>query len=94
VRRAKPVAVRLNTSALTGPDSTAQSLADLDQEGNVLTVVSGTTMHSFARNKVKNAKISALSGSSSAVLDVMQKASRRIYRRLLDELHLSWRTSV
>ena len=55
------------------PDSTAQSLADLDQEVNVLTVVSGTTMHSFARNKVKNAKISALSGSSSAVLDVMQR---------------------
>lgn len=67
----KPYAF-FNTSALTRPDSTAQSLADLDQDGKVLSVVSGTAMHSFARNHVKNAQISALGDSSSAVLDVMQ----------------------
>lgn len=61
-----------NTSALTRPDSTAESLADLDQPGKIVTVVSGTAMHTFARNHVKNAEISALADSSSAVLDVMQ----------------------
>jgi polar amino acid transport system substrate-binding protein len=67
----KPYAF-FNTSALARPDSEAQSLADLDQEGKVLSVVSGTAMHTFARNHVKNAQIAALADSSSAVLDVMQ----------------------
>lgn len=67
----KPYAY-FNISALARPDSTAQSLADLDQEGKVLAVVSGTSMHTFARNHIKNAKVSALSDSASAVLDMMQ----------------------
>jgi len=67
----KPYAF-FNTSALARPDSTAQSFADLDQEGNTLSVVSGTAMHTFARNTVKKAQISALGDSASAVLDVMQ----------------------
>jgi polar amino acid transport system substrate-binding protein len=61
-----------NTSALTRPDSTAKSLADLDQEGKTLTVVSGTAMHTYARRYVKKAKVSALADSSTAVLEVMQ----------------------
>lgn len=61
-----------NTSALTRPDSTATSLADLDKDGKVITVVSGTAMHAYARRRVKNAKLAALADSSTAVLDVMQ----------------------
>lgn len=61
-----------NTSALTRVDSIAKSLVDLDQEGKTLTVVSGTAMHSYARRKIKKAKVSALADSSTAVLEVMQ----------------------
>jgi polar amino acid transport system substrate-binding protein len=61
-----------HTSALTRPDAKGASLADLDQPGKVFTVVSGTAMHSYARRRVKNAKLSALGDSSAAVLDVMQ----------------------
>jgi polar amino acid transport system substrate-binding protein len=61
-----------NTSALTRPDSPATSLADLDQEGKILTVVTGTAMHTYARRYIKKAKLSALADSSTAVLEVIQ----------------------
>lgn len=64
-----------HTSALTKPDSKATSLADLDQEGKVISVVSGTAMHTYARRYVKKAKITPLADSSTAVLDVMQGRS-------------------
>lgn len=67
----KPYAF-FNTSALMRPDSTAESLADIDQDGKIVSVVSGTAMHTFARTHIKHAKISALADSSNAVLDVMQ----------------------
>jgi polar amino acid transport system substrate-binding protein len=61
-----------HTSALTKPDNKATSLEDLDKEGKVLSVVSGTAMHTYARRRVKKARLAALADSSNAILDVMQ----------------------
>lgn len=60
------------TSALVRPDSKAQSLAELDQKDKVVTAVSGTAMHKYALRHIKNAKVTALTDSSTAVLEVMQ----------------------
>lgn len=60
------------TSALVRPDNKAQSFADLDQEGKVVTAVSGTAMHKYAVRHFKKAKVSPFTDSSTAVLEVMQ----------------------
>lgn len=60
------------TSALLRPDSTAKSFVDLDQAGKTVTAVSGTAMHRYALRHIKHAKVTALTDSSTAVLEVMQ----------------------
>lgn len=58
--------------ALVRPDSKAASLKDLDQAGKVVTVVSGTAMHKYALKTIKNAKVTTLTDSSTAILELMQ----------------------
>jgi polar amino acid transport system substrate-binding protein len=54
------------------PDSKISSLKELDQKDKVVTAVSGTAMHRYALRQFKNAKVTALTDSSTAVLEVMQ----------------------
>ena len=53
-------------------DSEAQSRADLDVEGNKITVVSGTSAHRFAERVFVNAEVASFTDTGAAVLEVMQ----------------------
>lgn len=68
---------------LVGRDSSAASMADIDQPGKTLAVRQGTTGEVWARANVKNAKILALEKESAAVLEVVQgKADAFLYDQM------------
>ena len=61
----------ISVTAVVRADNKANSLEDLDQAGNTITVVSGTAQQKFAKKKLKNAKVSAFPDTGTAVLEVM-----------------------
>jgi polar amino acid transport system substrate-binding protein len=68
---------------LVGKDSSATSIADLDQPGKTLAVRQGTTGEIWARANIKNAQILALEKESAAVLEVIQgKADAFLYDQM------------
>ena len=75
--RAKAVAFTeawgfLSHVAIVPTGSEAQSRADLDVEGNKITVVSGTSAHRFAERVFVNAEVASFTDTGAAVLEVMQ----------------------
>ena len=75
--RAKAVAFTeawgyLSHVAVVPADSPAQSRGDLDKEGNVITVVSGTSAHRFADRAFEAAEVKSFTDTGAAVLEVMQ----------------------
>ncbi|QRM35862.1 transporter substrate-binding domain-containing protein [Microvirga sp. VF16] len=62
----------LSSTAVVRADSPVNSLADLDKEGNVISVVSGTSAQQFSQRTFKKAKITPLADTGAAVLEVMQ----------------------
>lgn len=68
---------------LLGKDSAIQSIQDADQPGKVLAVKQGTTGHTHAVEKIKNAKILVLDQEAACVLEVVQgKADAFIYDQM------------
>ncbi len=68
---------------LVGKDSNIQSILDVDQPGKVLAVKQGTTGHTYAATKVKNAKVLVLDKEDACVLEVGQrKADAFIYDQM------------
>jgi len=49
-----------------------KSFADLDQPGNTIAVIGGTSAHTLWQDKFKNAKIQTFTDSTTAMLEVMQ----------------------
>ncbi|MDF2810295.1 MAG: hypothetical protein K0S56_1326 [Microvirga sp.] len=62
----------LSSTAMVRADSPIHSLADLDKEGNTISVVSGTSAQQFSQRTFKKAKVTPLSDTGAAVLEVMQ----------------------
>ena len=58
--------------ALIRSDSDIKSFKDLDKQGNIATVVAGTSAHSLWKKKMKNAKLTPFSDSTSGILEVIQ----------------------
>ncbi len=68
---------------LVGKNSTAASMADIDQPGKTLAVRQGTTGEVWARANIKNAQILALEKEAAAVLEVVQgKADAFLYDQM------------
>jgi len=68
---------------LVGKNSTASSMADIDQPGKTLAVRQGTTGEVWARANIKNAPILALEKEAAAVLEVVQgKADAFLYDQM------------
>ncbi len=68
---------------LVAKNSTAASIADIDQTGKILAVRQGTTGEVWARSNIKNAKILALEKEAAAVLEVVQcKADAFLYDQM------------
>jgi polar amino acid transport system substrate-binding protein len=68
---------------LVGKNSTASSMADIDQPGKTLAVRQGTTGEVWARANIKNAQILALEKEAAAVLEVVQgKADAFLYDQM------------
>lgn len=68
---------------LVGKNSNIQSISDVDQPGKVLAVKQGTTGHTYAATKVKNAKVLVLDKEDACVLEVAQgKADAFIYDQM------------
>lgn len=49
-----------------------KTFADLDQKGNVIACIAGTSAHSLWQGKFKNATVSSFADSTTAILEVMQ----------------------
>ncbi len=49
-----------------------KSFADLDQKGNVIACIAGTSAHSLWKDKFKNATVSSFADSTTAILEVIQ----------------------
>ncbi|MBM1634325.1 transporter substrate-binding domain-containing protein [Sulfitobacter mediterraneus] len=62
----------LSPLALVGTDSPFQTSEDLNQEGNKITVVSGTSAHRLAARVFDKAEVASYSDTGAAVLEVMQ----------------------
>jgi polar amino acid transport system substrate-binding protein len=62
----------LSSTAMVRADSPVHSLADLDKEGNTISVVSGTSAQQFSQRNFKKAKVTPLADTGAAVLEVMQ----------------------
>lgn len=62
----------IGLALLVAKNSSAQSIADIDQPGKSLAVRQGTTGEVWARANLKNAKILALDKEAAAVLEVVQ----------------------
>ncbi|SEG60750.1 transporter substrate-binding domain-containing protein [Bosea lathyri] len=62
----------LSSTAMVRADSPVRSFADLDKEGNTVSVVSGTAAQQYAQRSFKKAKVTPLSDTGAAVLEVMQ----------------------
>ena len=70
-------------------DSSAKSIADLDQAGVKVVVKKGTTGHLYATNQLKKAEILVLDKESAAVLEVSQgKADAFIYDQM--SIYQNW----
>jgi polar amino acid transport system substrate-binding protein len=68
---------------LVGKTSPVNSLDDLDKPGVTVAVKKGTTGHTFATLKLKNAKLLVLDKEAAAVLEVVQgKADAFIYDQM------------
>ena len=75
--------VKTGLCLLLGKNSTIQSIQDADQPGKVLAVKQGTTGHTHAVEKIKNAKVLVLDQESACVLEVVQgKADAFIYDQM------------
>lgn len=59
-------------ASLVRTDDDVKSFADLDQPGNVISVIGGTSAHSLWKDKFTNAKIQTFADSTTAILEVMQ----------------------
>lgn len=62
----------LSSTAMVRADSPVRSLADLDKEGNTVSVVSGTAAQQYSQRTFKKAKVTPLADTGAAVLEVMQ----------------------
>lgn len=68
---------------LVGKHSTIQSIQDLDQPGRTVAVKQGTTGHTYAANRIKQARVLVLDQESACVLEVVQgKADAFIYDQM------------
>ncbi|MFZ9920781.1 MAG: transporter substrate-binding domain-containing protein [Terrimicrobiaceae bacterium] len=68
---------------LVGKNSSASSMADIDQPGKMLAVRQGTTGEIWARANIKNAGILSLEKEAAAVLEVIQgKADAFLYDQM------------
>lgn len=77
----------LSSTAMVRADSPVHSLVDLDQEGNIVSVVSGTAAQQFSQRTFKKAKVTPLSDTGAAVLEVMQsRATAYIGNSVSNEL--------
>ncbi len=62
----------LSSTAMIRADNSAKTATDLDVEGNVISVVGGTAAHKFAERVFTKAKVTPLTDTGAAVLEVMQ----------------------
>ncbi len=69
--------------ALIRADDTVNSFADIDQPGNVIACVAGTSGHELWLSKAKKAKVASFSDAGSAMLEVMQGRSKAFMSDLL-----------
>jgi polar amino acid transport system substrate-binding protein len=68
---------------LVGKKSPVNSIEDLDKPGVTVAVKKGTTGHTYASQKLKNAKLLVLDKEAAAVLEVVQgKADAFIYDQM------------
>lgn len=68
---------------LVGKNSPVNSIDDLDKPGITMAVKKGTTGHSYASQKIKNARLLVLDKEAAAVLEVVQgKADAFIYDQM------------
>ncbi len=59
-------------AALVHSSDNVKSFADLDQDGNIIAIMGGTSAHSLWKDKFQKAKIQTFSDSTSAILEVIQ----------------------
>jgi len=68
---------------LVGRNSGIQSIQDVEQPGKVVAVKKGTTGHTYAAQKIKNAKVLVLDKEAACVLEIVQgKADAFIYDQM------------
>jgi polar amino acid transport system substrate-binding protein len=68
---------------LVGKKSSVKTIDDLDKPGVTVAVKKGTTGHTYATQKIKNAKLLVLDKEAAAVLEVVQgKADAFIYDQM------------
>ena len=68
---------------LVGKNSNIQSMQDLDQHGKTVATKLGTTGHSYAASKIKQARVRVLEQEDACVLEVVQgKADGFIYDQM------------
>ncbi len=68
---------------LVARESPVQTVADLDRAGVTVVVKKGTTGHSYAAQKIRNARLLVLDKEAAAVLEVVQgKADAFIYDQM------------
>jgi polar amino acid transport system substrate-binding protein len=59
-------------ASLVRSDDNVKSFADLDQKGNIIAVIGGTSASTLWQDKFKNAQIQTFSESTPAILEVIQ----------------------
>jgi polar amino acid transport system substrate-binding protein len=69
--------------ALVRTDDTVNSFADLDQKGNKIAVIGGTSAHTLWKDKFKNAEITTFTDASNGLLDVMNGRAKAFMSDLL-----------
>lgn len=75
--------VKTGLCLLVGKDSAIQSIQDVDQPGKAVAVKLGTTGHTYAQEKIKQAKLRVLEKEDGCVLEVVQgKVDAFIYDQM------------
>jgi len=59
-------------ASLVRSNETVKSFSDLDQKGNIIAVMAGTSAHTLWKDKFKNAEIQTFTDSTTAILEVIQ----------------------
>jgi polar amino acid transport system substrate-binding protein len=79
----EPYGYYSEVALIRSDDKTTKSFNDLDQPGNVISVVAGTSAHELWKDKFKKAKIASFTDAVAAILEVMQGRAKAFMSDLL-----------